>query len=152
MGLLAVDENRAFSTSREGLSLLRAMVRRDRNHPSVILYSLFNEEPMQGTAKGRRLAQRQRSEVRRLDDTRPCTGAFNAGMFERDGAAAVLDVIGINYYLAAFDRFHVMFPAKPLFSSESASAFATRGAVESDSLENSGLAGNITWKRSKAAR
>lgn len=132
IGVLVMDENRCFSTSRESLSLLRAMVRRDRNHPCVILYSLFNEEPMQGTPKGRRLAQRQRAEVRKLDDTRPCVGALNGGMFEPDGAATALDVTGINYFLDSFDRFHELFPKQPVLSSETVSAFATRGYVESD--------------------
>lgn len=132
LGVLVMDENRSFSTSDASLSLLRDMVRRDRNHPCVILYSLFNEEPLQGTPKGRRIAKRQRAEVRKLDDTRPCTGALNAGMFEPGGAATVLDVTGINYCLDGFDRFHALFPEQPLISSEDVSAFATRGCMESD--------------------
>jgi len=132
LGVLVIDENRCFSTSEDALSLLCAMVRRDRNHPCVILYSLFNEEPMQGTPKGRRLAQRQRAELRKLDDTRPCIGALNGGMFEPDGAATALDVTGINYFLDSFDRFHELFPQQPVLSSETVSAFSTRGCVESD--------------------
>jgi beta-galactosidase len=135
LGLLVMDENRSFSTSEAALELLRAMVRRDRNHPSVILYSLFNEEPMQGTSKGRRIAMRQRAEVRRLDDTRACMGALNGGMFEPDGAATALDVTGVNYFLDSFDRFHALHPDQPMLSSETVSAFATRGCVENDTAE-----------------
>ena len=132
LGVLVIDENRSFSTSGSALHLLRSMVRRDRNHPCVIMYSLFNEEPMQGTPKGRRLAQRQRAEVRKLDDTRPCIGALNGGMFEPDGAATALDITGLNYFLDSFDRFHELFPNQPVLSSETVSAFATRGCVETD--------------------
>lgn len=133
LGLLVMDENRSYSTAAAALELLRAMVRRDRNHPSVIVYSLFNEEPMQGTSKGRRIALRQRAEVRKLDDSRPCLGALNGGMFEPDGAATALDVTGVNYFLDSFDRFHALYPNQPMLSSETASAFATRGCVETDS-------------------
>lgn len=132
LGILVMDENRCFSTSPDALALLRSMVKRDRNHPCVIMYSLFNEEPMQGTPKGRRLAQRQRAVVRELDDTRPCVGALNGGMFEPDGAATALDITGLNYFLDSFDRFHALFPKQPVLSSETVSAFATRGCVESD--------------------
>ncbi len=132
LGMLVIDENRSYSTSSAALELLSAMVRRDRNHPSIILYSLFNEEPMQGTPKGKRLAQRQRAQVRMLDDSRPCMGAFNGGMFEPDGAATALDVTGINYFLDSFDRFHELYPNQPMLSSETVSAFATRGCVETD--------------------
>lgn len=133
LGVLVMDENRSFSTSDSALSYLRAMVRRDRNHPSVIMYSLFNEEPMQGTPKGRRIAQRQHAEVRKLDGTRPCIGALNGGMFEPDGAATALDITGLNYFLDSFDRFHKLFPHQPVLSSETVSSFATRGCVETDS-------------------
>lgn len=132
LGMLVMDENRSFSTSVYALELLESMVRRDRNHPSVILYSLFNEEPLQGTPKGKRLALRQQANVRMLDDSRPCIGAFNGGMFEPDGAATVLGVTGINYFLDSFDRFHELFPNQPMLSSETVSAFATRGCVETD--------------------
>ncbi len=132
LGVLVIDENRSFSTAGSALHLLRSMVRRDRNHPCVIMYSLFNEEPMQGTPKGRRIAQRQRAEVRKLDDTRPCIGALNGGMFEPDGAATALDITGLNYFLDSFDRFHELFPNQPVLSSETVSAFATRGCVETD--------------------
>ena len=49
MGIMVLDENRLFNTSPEYVRQLEWLVRRDRNCPSVILWSVFNEEPMQGT-------------------------------------------------------------------------------------------------------
>lgn len=132
MGILVMDENRCYSTAEDPLRLLRSMVRRDRNHPSVVMYSLFNEEPMQGTPKGKRLALHQLAELQKLDDTRPVLGAFNGGFFEESGAGCCLDVTGINYFLDSFDAFHQRFPHQPIVSSETASAFATRGQYETN--------------------
>jgi beta-galactosidase len=53
LGMLVIDETRMMSSDEEGLSQLSRMIRRDRNHPSVILWSLGNEEPQQGTERGR---------------------------------------------------------------------------------------------------
>lgn len=132
-GILVMDENRAFNSSDEGIKLLTDMVRRDRNHPSVVMYSIFNEEPLQGTAKGRKIALRMVGELKKWDDTRPVLGAFNGGFMEAQGAATVFDVTGINYFCDSYDDFHREFPDQPLVSSESSSAFSTRGAVKSDS-------------------
>lgn len=132
MGILVMDENRSYSTSPDALHLLRSMVTRDRNHPCVVMYSLFNEEPMQGTAKGRRLALHQMAELKKLDDSRPVLGAFNGGFFEETGAGQCLDITGINYFVDSYDSFHQQFPNQPMLSSESASAFATRGQVHTD--------------------
>ncbi|MDD3411176.1 MAG: glycoside hydrolase family 2 TIM barrel-domain containing protein, partial [Eubacteriales bacterium] len=132
LGMLVMDENRAYSTSPDALALLESMVRRDRNHPCVVMYSLFNEEPMQGSPKGQRLAKRQMAALKRLDDTRPVLGAMNGGIFEEKGASPVLDVTGINYFIDSFDRFHALYPDRPFVSSETCSAFATRGCAETD--------------------
>ena len=52
LGVLVMDETRMFSSSVEGLSELARMIRRDRNHPSVVIWSLANEEPQQSTPRG----------------------------------------------------------------------------------------------------
>lgn len=132
MGILVMDENRCFSSAPEALHLLRSMVRRDRNHPSVVMYSIFNEEPMQGTPKGRRLALHQMAELKRLDDTRPVLGAFNGGFFEPTGAGICLDITGINYFVDSYDSFHRKYPDQPMVATEIASAFATRGQCDTD--------------------
>jgi beta-galactosidase len=81
LGVLVMDENRLFNTSPDYVEQLRWLVRRDRNRPSVILWSVFNEEPIQGTATGYEMVRRMVEEVRALDTTRPVTAAMNGGMF-----------------------------------------------------------------------
>ncbi len=132
MGLLVMDENRWFGTSQAHLGMLRDMVRRDRNHPCVILWSAFNEEPWQGNGKGRRLAQRQMAEIKRLDTTRPVLGAFSGGLLDDDGAADIYDILGVNYAVGIYEELHRKYPSKPIVSTETVSAFATRGQTEFD--------------------
>jgi beta-galactosidase len=108
------------------------MVRRDRNHPSVFLWSVFNEEPMQGSPQGREMVRRMVSEVRRLDPTRPVTAAMNGGMNNAEGVFEAVDVMGFNYCDHAYDSFHAKHPHLPVFSSEDTSAFMTRGEYAND--------------------
>lgn len=131
-GMLVMDENRSFETSEQCLDELRTMVLRDRNHPSVIMWSIFNEEPLQGTPQGRKMAERMRFEICRLDDSRFVTGAMNGGVNDSDGAAQAVDVAGINYQLFAYDEFHRKFPKIPVVGSETTSTFAVRGCYSTD--------------------
>lgn len=131
-GLLVMDENRNFSTAPEGVEQVRSMVLRDRNHPSVVMYSVFNEEPLQGTYTGRKLTKRLKDVIKKLDDTRFVVGAMNTGMTETNGAADVLDITGFNYVTHTFDDFREKFPKQPMIGSENNSAFTTRGVYESD--------------------
>ena len=135
-GLLVMDENRNFTTSPDGLEQITDMVLRDRNHPSVVMYSIFNEEPLQGTFTGRKLAKHLRAEIKSLDDTRPVLGAMNTGVLSDDGAADVLDITGFNYITHTFDDFREKFPHVPMLGSENDSAFATRGVYKTDLEEH----------------
>ena len=74
-----LDETRMFLSSPEGLSELERMVRRDRNHPSVIIWSIANEERQQGTERDARIGASMKRLVRSLDPTRPITSAMNGG-------------------------------------------------------------------------
>lgn len=131
-GLMVMEENRTFRSDEYQLQLVEDMVKIARNHPSVILYSVLNEEPLQGTHKGRRIAGRLQATVKRFDDTRPVLGAFNGGYMEEEGAATILDAVGINYNPARYDEFHAKYPNVPLIGSETASAFMVRGEYETD--------------------
>jgi beta-galactosidase len=130
LGMVVMDETRMFSSDREGLSQLSRLVRRDRNHPSVILWSTGNEEPEQSRERGARICATMKRLVRRLDPTRPITQAMNGGWGK--GISAVLDVQGFNYNLPYMDDFHQKFPHQPCVGTEVASTVSTRGIYAND--------------------
>jgi beta-galactosidase len=132
LGLMVMDENRNFNPSTDYLPQMTWLVRRDRNRPSVILWSLFNEERLQGTRVGYEIARRMVSAIKALDTTRPITAAMHHGLFNEKNAGQVLDVAGINYQVWEYDHFHKEFPDKPVFSSEDTSALMTRGEYTTD--------------------
>ncbi len=132
LGMLVMDENRHFNCSPEYVRQLQWLVRRDRNHPSVILWSVFNEEPMQGSPVGYEMVRRMAAVVKELDPTRPVTAAMNGGLFEPVNVSQAVDVVGFNYQIGAYDRFHEANPTLPLTSSEDTSGFMTRGEWVSD--------------------
>src|SRR6185312_4926065 len=111
-------------------NMVEQMVRRFRNSPSVILWSLGNEEPEQGTQLGANVVGTMRRLARQLDPTRPCTVAMNADW--GSGVSDVIDVQGFNYHYENLDKFHQSFPKKPGFGSEVSAVRATRGAYEND--------------------
>ena len=135
-GLLVMDENRNFNPSHDYMEQLEWLVRRDRNRPSVFMWSVFNEEPMQGTEQGYEMVRRMAAAVKRLDTTRPVTAAMNDGMFSPVNVSQAVDVVGFNYQTHRYDRFHALHPDKPLTSSEDTSAFSTRGAWKTDRVRN----------------
>jgi beta-galactosidase len=132
LGFLVMDENRLFNTSPDYMRMLEWMVRRDRNHPSVILWSVFNEEPLEGRREGYEMVRRMSAVVKRLDGTRPVTAAINGGMFNPVNVTQAVDVVGFNYQISAYDKFHAANPTKAITSSEDTSAVSTRGVYETD--------------------
>ena len=93
-GILVIDENRLTGINDEHLRLLELMIKRDRNHPSVVLWSCGNEEwGIENSIQGTRLAAAMKEYVRLFDPTRPSTFA-NAGGSELIKGA---DVVGYNY-------------------------------------------------------
>ncbi len=131
-GLLVMNENRNFNTTPEYMRQLEWLVRRDRNHPSVILWSVFNEEPMQGTVQGYEMVRRMVHAVKRLDSTRPVTAAQSNSMLNPANASQAADVAGFNYQHGEYDAYHAANPTKPVVSSEDTSAVMTRGEYVTD--------------------
>jgi beta-galactosidase len=136
MGFLVMDENRNFNPSPEYMGQLEWMVRRDRHHPSVILWSVFNEEPSQASEVGYEMVRRMSAAVKALDDTRPVTAAMNGGFFTKLNVSHAVDVLGTNYQVKDYDRVHQGRPNLPFTSSEDTSAFMTRGAFETGKEHN----------------
>src|SRR6185369_249302 len=130
LGMLVMDETRMMSSNPEGLSQLQRLVRRDRNHPCVFIWSLGNEEREQGTERGARIVSTMKRLVKSIDPTRLVTVAMNGRW--GTGISSVLDVQGCNYYDGEIDAFHKKFPQQPMIGSETASTVCTRGIYEND--------------------
>jgi len=135
MGILVMAENRNFNISPDYMQQLVWMVKRDRNRPSIILWSVFNEEPMQGTESGYEMVRRMSAVVKSLDTTRPVTSASNGGFFTEKNVAHAVDVIGMNYQSKLYDQVHQTFPNTPVISSEDGSAYMVRGEYVTDKLK-----------------
>ena len=105
---------------------LVSMLDRDRNHPSVILWSIGNEINEQRETNGGAMAKRLADICHREDPSRPVTAACNRSVDAvKTGYAAALDAFGINYTLAVYDTFHD--GTNKLFGSETASDVSSRG-------------------------
>jgi len=136
LGMLVMEENRTFSPSADAVRNVERMVRHSRNHPCVVMYSLFNEEPTAGSYKGYLISGRLRAAILKHDDTRPTTCAMNGGYMEENGATAIVEIPGINYHPQAYKEFHEKFPHKPLVGAETTSSFSQRGEWMTDLSQN----------------
>lgn len=136
LGMVVMDENRRFETRPEVIAHAETMVKRDRNHPSVIMYSLFNEEPLQGNETGKRIYNRMKSRLVRLDDSRIITGAISGGYLDPEGCSDAMDVTGMNYRIFDWGDFRRVFPSQPLIGAENNSAVTTRGCYVTDKSKN----------------
>ncbi|HEY3372825.1 MAG TPA: beta-galactosidase GalB [Prolixibacteraceae bacterium] len=115
---------------------LQDLILRDRNHPSVIIWSIGNEILEQWDSTGISIAKELAGYVRELDTTRPITSATNDpqpyNFIIRSGA---LDLIGYNYHQQAFAAFPQTFPGQKFIGTETVSALMTRGVYDMPSEE-----------------
>jgi len=132
LGMLVFDETRMMSSSPEGLGQYENLVRRDRNHPSVFMWSMGNEEGTAATDRGFLILTAMKAVSSKLDGTRPVSiaplGGNNMGKF----GFAACDVQGYNYADPAADAFHKANPKVPVMGTEQVSAVATRGIYTMD--------------------
>jgi beta-galactosidase len=133
MGMLVMDETRMMSSNPEGLSELERLIKRDRNHPSVVIWSLANEEPEQGNTRGARIVATMKRLQRKLDPSRVVTTAMNGG-WGGVGVSTVVDVQGCNYSDGLIDAYHAAHPKQPMIGTETASTLATRGIYANDKV------------------
>ncbi|HEX8756203.1 MAG TPA: beta-galactosidase GalA [Steroidobacteraceae bacterium] len=134
-GLMMMCETRTMSASPEALGELETMIKRYRNSPSIIVWSMGNEEwILQKGPLGERIAAAMVARSHELDPTRLCTAAVN-GVYDA-GVALSLDVLGFNYNLASIDTYRAAHPHRRLIGSETASTVSTRGIYITDALRN----------------
>ena len=131
IGMLVLDENRHLSSSKDGLEDLSAMLYRDRNHPSIFMWSLENEEAMQGTVMGARIMETMVYTAHKIDPSRKVTAAMNHARNE-GGYSDVLDVVGYNYgdKQLAYVKDKENHPDRVMFCTEGTSFVSTRGEYE----------------------
>ena len=128
VGVLVWDENRQFGNDTTWVENQRDMVRRDRNHPSVMLWSFCNEggcvaekDPGEMT-----IAQMFKEASNEADPYRPVAANMNGGI--GNGLTQVVDVQGFSHRSGdVYDSFHAKFPKKPVVGSECCSCRTYRG-------------------------
>jgi beta-galactosidase len=137
MGMMMMCETRQMSSNPGGLAQLEAMVKRYRNSPSIILWSIGNEEwQLQNdmAEEGARIAATMVRRVHELDPTRVVSAAVNGD--NQKGVSDAFDIIGFNYGLERPDAYHKQHPTRPIYGSETSSAISTRGDYTTDPLRN----------------
>ncbi len=105
----------------------RAELRRDRNHPCIILWSIGNEVGEQGSPAGLEISAELTRIAHEEDPTRPTTSACSDGRAAFNGFQKNLDVLGYNYKPTEYGRAHDANPGLPVIGSETASCVSSRG-------------------------
>jgi beta-galactosidase len=135
MGMMMMCETRLMSSNPEGMEQLEKMIKRYRNSPSIIIWSMGNEEwIMMYQPQAVRVIDEMIARTHELDPTRLCTAAVNTAFDQR--FAEHLDVMGFNYNLKVIDGWRKAHPKTPCVGSETASTVSTRGIYETDKLRN----------------
>ncbi|HTS62966.1 MAG TPA: beta-galactosidase GalA [Candidatus Acidoferrales bacterium] len=133
LGMLVLDETRMLSSNPEGLAQFENMVRRDRNHPSVFIWSMGNEESVSPTETGLRLLTSMKRIPAKHDGSRPVSIAPPPmGDYMGKGGLAVCDVMGYNYADPQAEAYHKGNPTVPILGTENVSAVGTRGQYVTD--------------------
>jgi beta-galactosidase len=134
LGMLVLDENRLLNSSPEYLGQFTRQIIRDRNHPSVFMWSIGNEEgAVQTNSVGKRIALTLINLQHRLDPTRICTYAADVPNVYQ-GINEIIPVRGFNYRVTAIDAYHHDHPDQPVMGTEMGSTVSDRGIYRTDSV------------------
>ena len=146
LGMLVMDESRLMGSDSANLKKWDDQIRRDRNHPSVAMWCIANEQFMvQDTPQAASVAHTMQDYVKQLDPTRPVTYASPEDDVFR-GINSVIEVRGWNYhYGPQMDRYHAAHPTQPNFGSEQASVVGTRGIYTNDHSAGYVAAYDLVW-------
>lgn len=130
LGMLVIDETRLAGINANETSALRRMIERDRNHPSVILWSAGNEEwGIEWDKKGERIAATMRDYCHLYDPSRPMTFATSGG----PTVEVPVDVAGYNYIMQnPIDEHRRKYPDRRCYGSEETTGCGTRGVYFPD--------------------
>jgi beta-galactosidase len=133
LGMLVMDENRQLGSDEHHEELLQEQVERDRNHPSVAIWSIGNEEfEVEKTITGQRVAATLQAFLKRIDSTRPVTINADLGNVWT-GVDAAVEVRGWSYHVGPdMDAYHKEHPLQPNVGSEQGSTVSTRGIYAND--------------------
>jgi beta-galactosidase len=134
LGMLVMDENRLLGSDEENLRRWEDQIQRDRNHPSVVVWSIANEEfSVQNTPAGARVAATMQNLVKQLDPTRPVTYPAPVGDEFTGSINSIIEVRGWNYHVGRdMDNYHAEHPAQPEVGTEQGSTVSTRGIYAND--------------------
>lgn len=132
LGILVIDENRLMGVASTELNDVKRMILRDRNHPSIISWSIGNEEwGIEGTITGARIAATMQAFAKSVDSTRYITAAISGGI--GSGISTVIEVLGYNYVATKnTDEQHQKYPKQFSWGTEEGSTVASRGIYEDD--------------------
>jgi beta-galactosidase len=134
LGMLVMDETRLLNSSPEYINQFERMVLRDRNHASIFLWSIGNEEGwIQTIGTGKRIAQTMMAKQLELDPTRTSTYAADVPNVFR-GVNEVIPIRGFNYRQYAVADYHRDHPNQPVLGTEMGSTVTTRGIYIKDSI------------------
>ena len=139
LGMLVLEENRLMGIDKEHFDLLDRFMVRDRNHPSIILWSLGNEEwAIESNEKGARITKTMQEYAQKIDSTRAFTVAVSGGW--DNGSGKTVQIMGYNYIVQGnIDEHHAKFPWQCGIGTEESNTIGTRG-VYFDDIKNGHMA------------
>ena len=142
LGMLVLDENRLMGINQEHFDLMERFMVRDRNHPSVVLWSLGNEEwAIESNEKGARITKTMQEFAQKIDSSRAFTVAISGGW--ENGSGKTTQVMGYNYIVQGnIDEHHKNFPWQSGIGTEESNTIGTRGVYVDDKANGRMAASN----------